>query len=240
MRLLILGLLIVFSTGKSLGQCDMLSQQVLSLIKSQEYNRLQSSLMPNEQLLKILHWSNDSSSLAYLDSLNEVIENQFISSAESLRIELASEGLNLSNAQYVRCSRSVGLASTINIVFMIDKSMDSISIQTMETDQIYIYSSITHGTPLPPILGNQIKFIEGKKYFVFSPRKDEKLKAETFFRNEFSKKGIDDMVFVCVNGLVNEKGKPFLLFRLIDESNSQDTHLLFETKGLRYSEVQVK
>jgi hypothetical protein len=238
MRIILIVLLIVFFQSRSFAQCDEFARNVLQIIKYQRYETVKDCLMPIEQQREIMHWPNDSSTNLLQLSLQNTLKNQIILSFESLRDSAKSNGLNLSNAIYVACSRTEGTSSNVNIVFKVDKILDSFSVQTIQTDRIYISLPVDYNNNLDEVEYSSFTIVDGKKYSIFKPRADEIQKAKSFLLGELNNTGRNKIYLLCTNGLKNEKGEIFFMFLKINEQNSESAIILLNMDDLTYDELK--
>lgn len=209
---LIIGLLCLFNYGKcTYAQCDAFSQAILKIIKTESYSDFSKYIQPTEELIKILHWENDSTSNALLQSLNDSLFHALIQNAKDIRDTIISKGNKLSSVKYENCSIGSGAASEILIRFSIDGLFDSLKVLTMETSRTYIVLPLEYHIAFTPEVIN-FKIDHENNFATFKPQKDELELGEKYLQEYLKNNTIIYTTYRFILGYQNEKNHTFLRY----------------------------
>ncbi len=204
MKNLLLTIIILISTY-SFGQCEDFSKEVFDIIKSEEYDNFENHIQSIEQQRKILHWPDNNEAKAVLKSFKDSLKFSLINSSIALRNSYSTNNCDFGQTEFIGCKRSSETNSKIEISFKICDSLNSFSIQTIQTDKIYIVLPINYQSELLEEF-NKLSFTihNGVKYNIFSPRKGEKEKALQILKNHLDSLSMTDYSTLFINGLIDE------------------------------------
>jgi hypothetical protein len=222
----ILALLLSVFINLGFSQCDNFSKTLFELTKTKDYENLDVFLMPIEQKRKIMHWPNDSAATTMLQSLQDSLKGHIIKSCNAMHDSLKNRILDYSRAEYLACTQTEGIMSTVTINFKIDSITDSFEVQTIQKNNIYIGLPLNYKSNFSPIPPTSFTIIDGKKYNIFSARKDEKEKALSVIiaQTDYEKK---DLIYN--NGLKRD-GQNYINYLIVNPK--KETRIMVELDSL--------
>jgi len=209
------------------GQCENFSKEIFEIIKSKDYHKFENYILSIVQQRKLLHWPDNQEGNDMLKSINDSLNTSIIKSAIELRNSYTLNGCNFDLAEYVGCKMNNGSISKIEVDFKICDSLHHFSIQTVQTDKIYIAFPINYESDLlnsfediqPEIKTIQLNpdsdiftTINGKRYKNFNPNTDELDKGKKLLRKHLEPTSTEKYSILKADGLIDNEGFKFIFF----------------------------
>ena len=220
--------------------CEEFSLEIIKIIKSGEVHELHSYLIPLDQQLTIMSWPRDSSSRAMLSEVRSNLLVEIIASAVKIRQEFQNKGISLADLEYLDCNRNSGRLTDISIKFKVDNIIDSISVPTIETDQIYLISPLKYGKEQTDVRLATRTILDGREFTSFVPRSEEISQGETLLKECQDQKGISNYKALCIHGLEDSSSNSFVQFILLHENGlkAQTVLVNLDTGSCEFIEIK--
>lgn len=225
MKHIILLIVIGLSALSINGQNEAFAKNFIEIIKTENYHEFDDLFQPIEQQRKILHWTKSEKTGRMLMVLRDSLKLALIESAKTLRASLEQKGLDPNRIKFTKCQ--VNDNSEIVIHFSEKNRKDSLRINTIKTDKIYVMLPIDHEPIKLPVFNQEIEgaestiIISGKKFKSLDPSEKEKDLGLNILKKCLEDDSINEKNSMCVGGMKNDDNTIFLSYVLIDNKTAK-------------------